>query len=88
MGIISDNKIDDFLKDVQKRLDKKSQNTHIKLKVEMDGYVRDDDWLHIVVSPAQKGIRAYQYVEALSEVEKELRADGIDNVLLVPAMGD
>lgn len=52
-------------------------------------YVQDDDgWLHFVVSPDRDGVRAYEYAKALSDVQLELRTDGIAQVLLVPAMPD
>ncbi len=80
--------IDTIVKDVQSRLDAKGKITGVELSVPPGGYVEDDTWLNIIVTPASNGVRAYQYVEALSEVEQELRDSGVDHVLLVPAMAD
>ena len=53
------------------------------------GFVQDDEgWLDFVVSPAQAGVRAYDYAKALADVELELRKEGITEVLLVPDMPD
>ncbi len=77
--------IDSILNDVRARLNDRKLKTGVDLLVQKDGYLIDDDWLNIIVSPATAGIHAYQYVEALSEVEGELRQHGIEKVLLVPA---
>jgi hypothetical protein len=48
----------------------------------------DGDWLYIVVVPSKSGVRASEYANYMSKVERELRAAGDDNVLLVPALED
>jgi len=48
----------------------------------------DDDWLYIVVVPSKPGVRASEYANFMSRIERELRAQGADNVLLVPALED
>ena len=48
----------------------------------------DDDWLYIVVVPSKPGVRASEYANYMSRVERELRAAGDDNVMLVPALED
>ncbi|MFI5380815.1 MAG: hypothetical protein ACHRHE_16070 [Tepidisphaerales bacterium] len=48
----------------------------------------DGDWLYIVVVPSKPGVRASEYASYMSKVERELRAAGDDNVLLVPALED
>jgi hypothetical protein len=80
--------IPELLKEVQTRLDAKCKKRDFSLQVLQDGYTVDDDWINIVVSPSKPDIRAYDYVEILSEVEKELRAAGHENVLLVPTLAD
>lgn len=55
----------------------------IPLKV--DGLKLDDGWLTVVVVPTRAGIRASEYAEFMSEVERELRGKGFDEVVLVPA---
>ncbi len=79
--------IDLILKNVQAKLDARSNRSKVPLKVQPD-YLVDDDWLNIVVIPDGPGMRAYEYVETLGEVQKELRADGVDHVLLVPSAAD
>ncbi|MCX7020554.1 MAG: hypothetical protein WCK47_15290 [bacterium] len=58
------------------------------LQVEDRDYRLEDDWLYVCVYPVTKGIRPYDYAEILAETEKELRAEGIDNVLIVPTRED
>lgn len=48
----------------------------------------DDEWLYIVVSPARPGVRASDHAQIVSRIERELRAAGDDNVLLVPVLED
>jgi hypothetical protein len=69
-------------------LDAARPATGLELKVPQDGYVEDDDWLNVIVTPALPGVRAHQYVEALGRAELELRKKGIEHVLLVPAAAD
>jgi hypothetical protein len=58
----------------------------IYLKV--TGEKLDDDWLYVVVVPSRPGVRASDHASFMSKVERELRAEGDDNVLLVPALTD
>jgi len=48
----------------------------------------DDDWLSITVVPSRPGVRASEYANYMSKIERELRAEGDDNVILVPALQD
>jgi hypothetical protein len=41
-----------------------------------------------VVVPARPGIRASDHARLMSQIERELRQQGDDNVLLVPALED
>ncbi len=58
------------------------------LYLKVDGDKLDDEWLYIVVVPSKPSVRASEYANFMSNVERELRADGHDNVLLVPALED
>lgn len=61
------------------------------LPVELDEHdyrSEDDGWLYLVVKPRSSGIRASDYAYIMARVEKELRAEGIENVLLVPVLPD
>ena len=70
---------------VKKRL-AEAEKEGIYLKVSGDKL--DGDWLYIVVVPSKAGVRASEYANYMSKVERELRAAGDDNVLLVPALED
>ena len=70
---------------VRRRLaDGETEGIHLKVT----GDKLDDDWLYIVVVPSKPGVRASEYANFMSKIERELRADGHDNVLLVPALDD
>ncbi len=48
----------------------------------------DDDWLYIIVTPTRPGVRASDHARLMSRIERELRQEGDDKVLLVPAIED
>lgn len=48
----------------------------------------EDDWLYIVVAPARPGTRASDHARLMSQIERELRQQGKDQVLLVPTLED
>jgi hypothetical protein len=56
--------------------------------LKVTGEKLDDDWLYIVVVPSKPGVRASEYANFMSKIERELRTQGNDNVLLVPALDD
>ena len=56
-----------------------------RIPLEITDHKVDDGWLTVVVSPTQAGVRASEYAEFMSEVERELRKSGYDEVVLVPA---
>lgn len=58
----------------------------VPLKV--SGERLDDDWLYVVVTPAQPGVRASDHASTMSRIERELRQQGTDKVLLVPTIED
>jgi hypothetical protein len=60
------------------------QGIHLKVSREQ----LDDDWLSIVVVPTRPGDRASDHANLMSQIERELRAQGDDQVLLVPALED
>jgi hypothetical protein len=41
-----------------------------------------------VVVPSRPGVRALDHASVMSQIERELREQGDDNVLLVPALED
>ncbi len=75
--------VSDIIDKVRKRL-QAEQDIHLTVA----NYKLDDEWLYIVVVPAKPGVRASDYANFMSKVEHELRAQGDDNVLLVPTLED
>lgn len=57
----------------------------VDLYVELEGTKFEDDWLYVCVDTNSTSVRVSDFAEALSEIERELRRHGVDNVLLVPA---
>jgi hypothetical protein len=77
--------VSDIVQKVRDRLrDGEEQGVHLKVVNEK----LDDDWLYIVVVPSKPGVRASEYANFMSKIERELRAAGDDHVLLVPALDD
>lgn len=77
--------ITDIVETVRKRLaEGEREGIHLKVVSEK----LDDDWLYIVVVPSKPGVRASEYANFMSKIERELRAQGDDQVLLVPALED
>lgn len=72
------NKVKDRLSDAE------GEGIHLKVT----GEKLDDDWLYIVVVPSKPGVRASEYANFMSKIERELRAQGDENVTLVPALED
>lgn len=56
--------------------------------LQVNGDKLDDDWLYIVVTPTRNGVRASEYANFMARIERELRQQGEDKVLLVPALQD
>lgn len=73
---------------VQELLDAKKEAFGTDLGVSQDELRQDGDWTYLVVSPRRPGIRAYDYARVLTEVERELRAEGIDHVILLVTLED
>jgi hypothetical protein len=74
---------------VQVELDKwcKDHFTEYTLKITDERYYEIDDMVSFQVTPEPKGIGAFDYANALSDVEISFRRDkGIKNVLLVPVI--
>jgi len=56
----------------------------VVLRVLKEDTKYEDDWLYVCVTSPQANVRASDYAELLSDIEEELRAARIENVLLVP----
>lgn len=61
------------------------QSAHKPLQI--TGSRLDDTWLTVIVT-SEPGMRASEYAEFMSEVERDLRRQGYDEVVLVPAYAD
>ena len=62
----------------------RSRDIHLRLA----GQQLDDDWLYLVAEPTRAGEDASDHARFMTEVERALRKDGFDQVLLVPALPD
>ena len=80
--------IEGVIRQTRAELDEARRAGGMALHIPTDGYQQDGDWLNILVVPDQEGVRAYQYVDALGQLERRLRAAGVQCVLLVPAIED
>jgi hypothetical protein len=49
------------------------------------GHHLDDTWLTVVITSGSN-VRASEYADFMSEIERALRKDGYDEVVLVPAL--
>jgi hypothetical protein len=78
-------KIDQVVERVAGRLATLGKGRGAELHVENEGTTFDDDWLYVCVESNTDGIRVSDFAEILSEIESELRHDGVNNVLLVPS---
>jgi hypothetical protein len=77
--------VTEIVQKVRDRLgDGEKEGIHLKVVSEK----LDDDWLYIVVVPPKPGVRAFEYANFMSKIERELRAAGDDHLLLVPALED
>lgn len=77
--------VKEIVEKVDKRLaDAARDGVHLKVS----GERLDDGWLYVVVVPARPGVRAAEHARLMSQIERELREQGDDNVLLVPALED
>ena len=48
----------------------------------------EDDWLYVCVEPTTAGERASDHAELMAQIERRLRTEGIDHVVLVPVLSD
>jgi hypothetical protein len=86
--MITANEIPRIVEDVRSRLKEKGRKWDIDVDLLPREYQLEDDWLYLSVYPLRNSTRLIEYSEMLSEIEKELRAEGVDNVLLVPTLPD
>lgn len=88
VGVAANTKIVRMIATLRELLKKQSQNG-VTLSVADDGYVDEGSWIYLIVKPDKPGIRAYEYVERLNDLEAELRTMvGDNNLTVVPAVPD
>lgn len=75
--------VSEIVKKVEARLADAAQNG-VHLKVASSKL--EDDWLYVVVVPRMPGVRASDHARLMSQIERDLREQGDDKVLLVPAL--
>ncbi len=80
--------IPQILEKIRIRLAQRGHEQGLDLRVEDRDYKLEEDWLYVCVYPAGGGIRPYDYAEILSDIERELRDEDADNVLIVPTIPD
>jgi hypothetical protein len=88
MSAITADDLNSVLQKVQEKLTAREQQSGVSLAVSREASRLEDEWLYVVVSPTRAGIRAYDYVSTLGQVERELKQEGFEHVLLVPAIAD
>lgn len=70
------------------RLSELCRERNIPLELEERDYKVEDEWLTLIVTPTQPGVRASDYCDLMEEIEREMREQGWDNVLILPAVPD
>ena len=77
--------VPEIVKNVERRLaDAEREGVYLRVADER----LEDDWLYIVVVPTRPGVRASDHARLMTQIERELRQQGDNNVLLVPALDD
>lgn len=69
--------------EVRRRLDD-MEKQGVYLKIVSDKL--DDGWLYVVVMPSRPGMRASDHARIMSQIEREMRKQGTDRLLLVPTL--
>jgi hypothetical protein len=71
--------------EVKRRLNEVAKEG-VRLQVVSDKL--EDGWLYVVVTPSQPGQRASDHARVMSQIEREMRKEGTDRLLLVPTLED
>jgi hypothetical protein len=88
MSTMTSGDVKSILGIIQEKLAQRAKRSGIVLNVSSEASRQEDDLLIVVISPALPGVRAYDFVSTLGDVERELKEQGMQNVLLVPALTD
>ena len=77
--------VPEIVAEVRQRLDEVAkQGVHLQVVSEK----LEDGWLYIVVTPTQPGVRGSDHAHVMSQIEREMRKQGTDRLLLVPTLED
>jgi hypothetical protein len=77
--------VPEIVAEVRQRLDEVAkQGVHLQVVSEK----LEDGWLYIVVTPTQPGVRGSDHARVMSQIEREMRKQGTDRLLLVPTLED
>lgn len=70
---------------VETLLQERNKRLAYNLAVPQDGWVQEGEWVNVLVAPDRAGVRGSEFAEVLGAIDEQLRQEGIENVLLVPA---
>jgi len=73
---------------IQQRLDEWCKKNRVNFGLTVSAHViEQDDWTYYTIVPEQKGVRSYEYVSVMAEIERFLSQEKhVEKVLLVPAI--
>jgi hypothetical protein len=77
--------VPEIVAEVRQRL-ADAANQGIHLQVTRDKL--EDDWLYVVVTPFKPGESASDHALLMSRIERDLKKQGKDHVLLIPVLED
>lgn len=86
--MLTQEQVPSIVKRVRELLDEDAEQRKAHLAVNDEETKLDDDWLYVCVEPTVSGERASDYADLMSDVEKALQRDGIENVILIPVIPD
>ena len=77
--------VPEIVAEIRQRLTEAAQKgVHLRVA----GNKLEDDWLYVVVTPEHPGVRASDHARLMSQIERQLRREGKNQVLLVPTLED
>ena len=86
--MITEEQVPSIINDIRRRLEQAAQHNNVHLSVRIEESKLDDEWLYVCVEPLRPGERASEHADLMAQIEKELREEGIENVILVPVIPD
>lgn len=80
-------RVADLISRLRVLLDQRNRRARVRLAIHDDGFVEQDDWVHLIVVP-DGPVKAYEFVEELEQIERQLQKTVGEKVLVVPAAPD